>query len=130
MDHWDSCADFQQQAGSRTLSGNQINRQSGQFFREGQDAASIPVGIARGDRQIATLDVRHYGYAHSEANGIGRSNNQFADLHKPMELRCIIAGINVHWRCVGHNLPLPPEFRGDFSTSLTSPVARTSIATA
>jgi hypothetical protein len=29
------------------LSSNQINRQSGQFFREGQDAANIPVGIAR-----------------------------------------------------------------------------------
>jgi hypothetical protein len=29
------------------LSGNQINRQSGQFFREGQDAANIPIGIAR-----------------------------------------------------------------------------------
>jgi hypothetical protein len=48
------------------LSGNQINRQSGQFFREGQDAANIPIGIARGDREIATLDVPLSGKSGAE----------------------------------------------------------------
>jgi len=57
IDHRDSCADIHQQAGSRTLSGYQINRQPRQLFREEQDAANIPVGIARGDREIATLAV-------------------------------------------------------------------------
>jgi hypothetical protein len=39
---------------------------SGQFFREGQDAANIPIGMARGDREIATFDVPLRGKSGAE----------------------------------------------------------------